>query len=107
MRVADRSIQGRIALALSHLCSPHDQKSIFIDHRGKYIKSLLIAYFTIIILTYSMGTLKITGLDILLELLASTDLKLQRLASDALYKLCPMDIGTTFPISQVSQLFTG
>lgn len=42
MRVADRSIQGNIALALSHLCSADDFKSIFLDNRGKFINSLLI-----------------------------------------------------------------
>ncbi|XP_074362190.1 ARM REPEAT PROTEIN INTERACTING WITH ABF2-like [Apium graveolens] len=47
MRIADRSIQERIALTLSHLCLPDDQKSIFVNNNG---------------------------LDILLDLLASTDL---------------------------------
>ncbi|KAK1373024.1 ARM REPEAT PROTEIN INTERACTING WITH ABF2-like [Heracleum sosnowskyi] len=73
MRVADKSVQGRIALALSHLCSPDDKKSIFVDS---------------------------SGIDFLLELLASPDLKLQRLASEALYNLCPMDTGPPSLISQ-------
>ncbi|KAL8092696.1 hypothetical protein AgCh_034812 [Apium graveolens] len=73
MRIADRSIQERIGLTLSHLCLPDDQKSIFANNNG---------------------------LDILLDLLASTDLKLQRLASEALYVFCPMDTGPTSPISQ-------
>ncbi|KAK1359734.1 hypothetical protein POM88_044208 [Heracleum sosnowskyi] len=54
MRVSERSVQRRIALALTHLCSPDDQSSIFVDSNG---------------------------LDCLLELLLSSDLKLQRVAS--------------------------
>lgn len=34
MRVGDKIIQRRVALALAHLCSPHDQKKIFIDKNG-------------------------------------------------------------------------
>ncbi|KAK1380125.1 hypothetical protein POM88_026869 [Heracleum sosnowskyi] len=59
MRVSERSVQRRIALALAHLCSPDDQSSIFVDRNG---------------------------LDCLLELLLSSDLKLQRVASVALHK---------------------
>ncbi|KAI7736557.1 hypothetical protein M8C21_015790 [Ambrosia artemisiifolia] len=35
MRIAERSVQRRVALALSHLCSPDDQKTIFVDANGK------------------------------------------------------------------------
>ncbi|KVI03944.1 Armadillo [Cynara cardunculus var. scolymus] len=31
MRIAERSVQRRVALALAHLCSPDDQKTIFVD----------------------------------------------------------------------------
>lgn len=34
MRVAEKAIQRRIALALAHLCSPDDQGTIFIDNNG-------------------------------------------------------------------------
>ncbi|KAJ6794270.1 ARM REPEAT PROTEIN INTERACTING WITH ABF2 [Iris pallida] len=60
MRVGDKAVQRRVALALAHLCSIEDQKTIFIDNNG---------------------------LDLLLGLLASTDIKQQQDGSVALYKL--------------------
>ncbi|CAL9769122.1 unnamed protein product [Musa acuminata subsp. burmannicoides] len=60
MRVGEKSVQRHIALALAHLCSPEDQRTIFIDD---------------------------DGLDLLLELLGSTNLKQQQDASVALYKV--------------------
>lgn len=81
MRIAERSVQRRVALALAHLCSPEDQKTIFIDGNG---------------------------LGILLELLESTNLKYQRDGCVALSKLAekasslsPVDAGPPSPISQV------
>lgn len=81
MRVSERPVQRRIALALAHLCSPDDQSSMFVDSNG---------------------------LDCLLELLLSSDVKLQRVASVALHKLAdkarslsPVDAGPASPISQV------
>ena len=35
MRTAEKVVQRRVALALSHLCSPDDQKVVFIDYDGK------------------------------------------------------------------------
>lgn len=112
MRVSERSVQRRIALALAHLCSPDDQSSVFVDSSGKYSAPLFIkaAYskFTIRIVTYSICILDVAGLDCLLELLLSSDLKLQRVASVALHKLAdkarslsPVDAGPASPISQV------
>lgn len=112
MRVSERPIQRRIALALAHLCSPDDQSSIFVDRSGKYSGSLFIwaasSEFTISSVTYSICILDVAGLDCLLELLLSSDLKLQRVASVALYKLAdkarslsPVDAGPASPISQV------
>nr|XP_018676494.1 PREDICTED: uncharacterized protein LOC104000800 [Musa acuminata subsp. malaccensis] len=60
MRVGEKVVQRRIALALAHLCLPEDQRTIFIDD---------------------------DGLDLLLELLGSTNLKQQQDASVALYKV--------------------
>ncbi|XP_065034862.1 ARM REPEAT PROTEIN INTERACTING WITH ABF2-like isoform X2 [Musa acuminata AAA Group] len=60
MRVGEKAVQRRIALALAHLCSLEDQRTIFIDDNG---------------------------LDLFLELLVSTNLKQQQDASVALYKL--------------------
>lgn len=43
MRVGEKAVQRQVALALAHLCSPEDQKSIFIDNNGMsfiYIWSL-------------------------------------------------------------------
>ena len=34
MRVGEKTIQRQVALALAHLCSPEDQRSIFIDNNG-------------------------------------------------------------------------
>ncbi|KAF5202753.1 Arm repeat protein interacting with abf2 [Thalictrum thalictroides] len=34
MRVAEESVQQRVALALAHLCSPDDQRTVFIDNHG-------------------------------------------------------------------------
>ncbi|KAK6135040.1 hypothetical protein DH2020_031218 [Rehmannia glutinosa] len=35
MRVEEKNVQRRVALALAHLCSPDDQRTIFIDKNGK------------------------------------------------------------------------
>jgi hypothetical protein len=81
MRVGEKVVQRRVALALAHLCSPNDQKTIFIDNNG---------------------------LDLLLELLELTNVKHQRDGSVALCKLAdkasslsPVDAGPPSPISQV------
>ncbi|KAL3727338.1 hypothetical protein ACJRO7_032124 [Eucalyptus globulus] len=34
MRVAEKTVQRRVALALAHLCSPDDQQTIFVDNNG-------------------------------------------------------------------------
>lgn len=34
MRVGEKAVQRRVALALAHLCSPDDQRTIFIDNNG-------------------------------------------------------------------------
>lgn len=34
MRVGEKSVQRRVALALAHLCAPEDQRTIFIDNNG-------------------------------------------------------------------------
>ncbi|PIN25860.1 Karyopherin (importin) alpha [Handroanthus impetiginosus] len=81
MRVENEIVQRRVALALAHLCSPDDQKTIFIDHKG---------------------------LVLLLELLVSTDSKDQRDSSMALCRLAnkanslpPVDAAPPSPIPQV------
>ncbi|KAK9726108.1 hypothetical protein RND81_05G190800 [Saponaria officinalis] len=81
MRVADRTIQRRIALALAHLCSPNHQRRIFIDSNG---------------------------LELLLELLGSSAIKHQQAGSMALYKmaskvstLSPVDAAPPSPTPQV------
>ncbi|THU47454.1 hypothetical protein C4D60_Mb09t15690 [Musa balbisiana] len=60
MRIGEKVVQRRVALALAHLCSPGDQRTIFVDNNG---------------------------LDLLLDLLGSTNLKQQQDGSVALYKL--------------------
>ncbi|KAL3644869.1 hypothetical protein CASFOL_010049 [Castilleja foliolosa] len=81
MRVGEKLVQRRVALALAHLCSPVDQKSIFLDNNG---------------------------LDLLLELLESTNSKEQRDSSKALFTLAnkpnslsPMDAAPHSPGNQV------
>ncbi|KAI9117235.1 hypothetical protein K1719_011401 [Acacia pycnantha] len=34
MRFGEKAIQRNVALALAHLCSPHDQKFVFVDNNG-------------------------------------------------------------------------
>lgn len=34
MRVSEKNVQRRVALALAHLCSPDDQRMIFVDNNG-------------------------------------------------------------------------
>jgi hypothetical protein len=81
MRVGEKSVQRRVALALAHLCAPEDQRTIFIDNNG---------------------------LDLLLDLLISMSLKHQQDGSAALYKLSnkaaalsPMDAAPPSPTPQV------
>ncbi|KAL3827938.1 hypothetical protein ACJIZ3_016740 [Penstemon smallii] len=81
MRVGEKIVQRRVALALAHLCSPDDQKAIFIDG---------------------------DGLVLLLELLESTHLKHQRDSSLALCRLAtkvsslsPVDAAPPSPLPQV------
>ncbi|XP_057438771.1 ARM REPEAT PROTEIN INTERACTING WITH ABF2-like [Lotus japonicus] len=60
MRFADKGVQRHVAIALAHLCSPDDHKTIFVDNNG---------------------------LELLLVLLESSNLKQKRDASAALHKL--------------------
>ncbi|XP_010527659.1 PREDICTED: ARMADILLO BTB ARABIDOPSIS PROTEIN 1 [Tarenaya hassleriana] len=60
MRTADKTIQKQIALALPHLCDPEDGKLIFIDNNG---------------------------LELLLELLDSTNIEQHKTSAASLYKL--------------------
>ncbi|GMI96005.1 ARM repeat protein interacting with ABF2 [Hibiscus trionum] len=81
MRVAEKPVQRRVALALAHLCSPDDHRTIFIDNNG---------------------------LELLLGLLGSTSGKQQLDGAVALYKLSnkamtlsPMDAAPPSPTPQV------
>ncbi|GER55348.1 PIB25 armadillo repeat protein [Striga asiatica] len=80
VRVEEKCVQRRVALALAHLCSPDDQRIIFINKNG---------------------------LSLLLELLESTNSKDQRDSSVALCKLAnkassqsPIDAAPLSPIPQ-------
>ncbi|XP_062177417.1 ARM REPEAT PROTEIN INTERACTING WITH ABF2 isoform X2 [Alnus glutinosa] len=80
-RVAEKAVQRRVSLALAHLCSPDDQRTIFIDNNG---------------------------LELLLGLLSSTSLKQQLDGAMALYKLAnkamalsPVDAAPPSPTPQV------
>ncbi|KAH7838483.1 hypothetical protein Vadar_027115 [Vaccinium darrowii] len=81
MRISEKFIQRRVAMALAHLCLPDDRKAIFVDNNG---------------------------LELLLELLESTNMKQQQDVSVALYKLAtkasslsPMDAAPPSPTPQV------
>ncbi|KAF5941738.1 hypothetical protein HYC85_019380 [Camellia sinensis] len=82
MRIAEKTVQKRVALALANLCSAEDQRTIFIDNNG---------------------------LELLLGLLGSTNLKQQLDGSIALYKLAnkattlsPIDAAPPSPTPQVN-----
>ncbi|KAJ6988434.1 ARM REPEAT PROTEIN INTERACTING WITH ABF2-like [Populus alba x Populus x berolinensis] len=84
VRVAEKAVQRRVALALAHLCSPDDQRTIFIDN---------------------------CGLDLLLGLLGSSSLKQQLDGAIALYRLTnkattlsPVDAA---PLSPTPQVYLG
>ncbi|KAG2727485.1 hypothetical protein I3760_01G159600 [Carya illinoinensis] len=81
MRVAEKAVQRRVALALAHLCSLDDQRTIFIDKNG---------------------------LELLLGLLGSSSLKQQLDGAVALFKLAnkamalsPVDAAPPSPTPQV------
>ncbi|XP_062108399.1 ARM REPEAT PROTEIN INTERACTING WITH ABF2-like [Humulus lupulus] len=81
MRVGEKAVQRRVALALAHLCSPDDQRNIFIDSNG---------------------------LELLIGILGSTSLKQQNDGAVALYKLAnkamtlsPVDAAPPSPTPQV------
>ncbi|KAA8527574.1 hypothetical protein F0562_034711 [Nyssa sinensis] len=81
MRVAEKAVQRRVALALAHLCSPENQKTIFMDNNG---------------------------LELLLVLFGSTSPRQQLDGSVALYKLAnkattlsPVDAAPPSPTPQV------
>ncbi|CAI0466232.1 unnamed protein product [Linum tenue] len=82
MRVAEKAVQRRVALALAHLCAPDDQRVIFIDNGG---------------------------LELLLGLLGSANMKQQLDGAIALYKLAnkamtlsPVDAAPPSPTPQVA-----
>ncbi|XP_031263780.1 ARM REPEAT PROTEIN INTERACTING WITH ABF2-like [Pistacia vera] len=81
MRVANKAVQRRVALALAHFCAPDDCRNIFINNNG---------------------------LELLLGLLECTTVKLQDDSSVALYKLAtkafslsPVDAAPPSPTPQV------
>ncbi|KAJ6356416.1 hypothetical protein OIU78_004508 [Salix suchowensis] len=81
MRVAEKAVQRRVALALAHLCSPDDQRAIFINN---------------------------CGLDLLIGLLGSSSPKQQLDGAIALYRLAnkalalsPVDAAPPSPTPQV------
>ncbi|KAF6135107.1 hypothetical protein GIB67_040418 [Kingdonia uniflora] len=92
MRVAEKAVQRRVALALAHLCSPDDHRTIFIDNKG---------------------------LEVLLDLLWSASSKQQQDSSVALFKLAnkasslsPIDAAPPSPTPQIQiynvvQLYLG
>ncbi|KAJ7954914.1 ARM repeat protein interacting with ABF2 [Quillaja saponaria] len=81
MRVSEKAVQRRVALALAHLCSPDDHRAIFIDNYG---------------------------LELLIGLLGSSSFKQQLDGAVALFKLAnkaltqsPVDAAPPSPTPQV------
>ncbi|KAM1171815.1 hypothetical protein ACFXTH_022138 [Malus domestica] len=86
MRVAERAVQRRVALAFAHLCSPDDLRTVFIDNNG----------------------MSHPRLELLLGLLGSSAHKQQLDGATALYKLAnkamtlsPVDAAPPSPTPQV------
>ncbi|KAG8653869.1 ARM REPEAT PROTEIN INTERACTING WITH ABF2-like isoform X2 [Manihot esculenta] len=84
MRVAEKSVQGQIALALAHLCAPDDRKAIFLDNNG---------------------------LELLLGLLESGNQMQQHAGAAALYKLAAKTTSVSLldaaPLSPTPQVYLG
>lgn len=57
MRISERSIQRRVTLALAHLCSPDDQKTIFIDANGKLYMLILTTFVLIVYFIFCFNIL--------------------------------------------------
>ncbi|KEH23765.1 ARM repeat protein interacting WITH ABF2 protein [Medicago truncatula] len=84
MRTGEKDLQIRVALALAHLCSPDDRKTIFIDNNG---------------------------LELLLNLLQSTNPKQKGDASAALHTMAMKDMCSSIvdpaPTSPTPQVYLG
>lgn len=64
MRFAEKGVQRCVALALAHLCSPNDRKTIFIENNGMEI------YYTLFCCPLSLfgSTWKLFSINMLLYL---------------------------------------
>ncbi|KAG6382957.1 hypothetical protein SASPL_157310 [Salvia splendens] len=99
MRMGERNVQRRVALALAHLCSPDDHQTIFVDNNDDLDYNFL----------FPPHSPRIsTGLALLLQLLESTDAKHQRDSSMALCRLAnkasslsSIDAAPPSPIPQI------
>ncbi|XP_021653165.2 ARM REPEAT PROTEIN INTERACTING WITH ABF2 isoform X2 [Hevea brasiliensis] len=84
MRVAEKSVQRQIALALAHLCASDDRKAIFLDNHG---------------------------LELLLGLLESGNQRQQHAGAVALYKLATKTTSISLldaaPLSPTPQVYLG
>ncbi|TKY62448.1 ARM repeat protein interacting with ABF2 [Spatholobus suberectus] len=85
MRFAEEGVQRRVAIALAHLCSPHDRKTIFVDNNG---------------------------LKLLLDILKSPIIKQKGNASAALHKLAAkasssVSVFDVAPPSPTPQMYLG
>ncbi|THG21093.1 hypothetical protein TEA_003176 [Camellia sinensis var. sinensis] len=88
MRIAKKTIQRRIALALANLCSAEDQRTIFIDNNGMPFSRLTFDIIEIVVpIDFNCLYHLCGGLELLLGFLGSTNLKQQLDGSIALYKL--------------------
>lgn len=114
MRIEEKLIQRRITLALAHLCSPEDQRTIFIDNNGVHNPLLSPSFIYILApnlkstFNYKSYIFGYAGLDVLLGLLNSSNSKQQEDGFVALFKLAnkamtlsPMDAAPLSPTPQV------
>ncbi|XP_028054773.1 ARM REPEAT PROTEIN INTERACTING WITH ABF2-like isoform X2 [Camellia sinensis] len=113
MRIAKKTIQRRIALALANLCSAEDQRTIFIDNNGMPFSRLTFDIIEIVVpIDFNCLYHLCGGLELLLGFLGSTNLKQQLDGSIALYKLAnkattlsPIDMAPPSLTPQVCVLF--
>ncbi|KAK7859152.1 arm repeat protein interacting with abf2 [Quercus suber] len=107
MRVAEKAVQRRVALALAHLCSPDDQRTIFIDNNGMSNPQNSFINCVDAVLKLLIQHI-LAGLELLLGLLSSSSPKQQLDGAVALYRLSnkamalsPVDAAPPSPTPQV------
>ncbi|XP_074579669.1 ARM REPEAT PROTEIN INTERACTING WITH ABF2-like [Curcuma longa] len=73
MRVGEKAVQRRVALALAHLCPPEEQRRIFIDNNGMDILLELVVGSSIILKQQQDGSLALYKMANKAKMLSSVD----------------------------------